>query len=61
MVRSRYWLETIHQASQEGALTLEEISLDRLNYKRTMVSVKKNEKCVLRETIKEVWICNSPI
>lgn len=41
MVRSRYWLETILQASREGALTLEEISLDRLNYKRAMVSVKK--------------------
>ena len=41
MVRSRSWLETILQASREGALTLEEISLDRLNYRRAMVSVKK--------------------
>lgn len=41
IVRSRYWLESILQASREGCITLEEISLDRLNYRRAMVSVKK--------------------
>lgn len=41
MVRSRYWLETILQASREDCITLEEISLDRLNYRRAMVPVKK--------------------
>lgn len=54
VVRSSFWLDAIQQASQEGALALEEISLERLNYRRTMVAIKKTRNASYVELVKKI-------
>ncbi len=54
VVRSSFWLDAIRQASQEGALALEEISLERLNYRRTMVAIKKTRNASYLELVKKI-------
>ena len=43
IVRSSKWLSLFEQATNEGAICSNEISLERLNYKRAMATVKKEQ------------------
>lgn len=43
IVRSKKWLELFEQAAKKGAISVNEITLERLNYKRYMVDVKKEQ------------------
>lgn len=43
IVRSSKWLSLFEQATNDGAICSNEISLDRLNYKRAMTTIKKEQ------------------
>lgn len=43
IVRSAKWLSLFNQVVEDGCISAEEISIDRLNYKRPMVKIKKNQ------------------
>lgn len=54
IIRSTKWLMMFNRAVEDGTISANEITEDRLNYKRPMVKVKKNQNASFVELLRKL-------